>query len=355
MSLSPHRGSWASCTGGRNPYDALMRSLTAPPFDTAGAARDFYFLLMVYLRELKRPGEPVGLHQYLLAQALHHHDAKYDVPECRTCQTAYPCLTVLSVALLARFPAPWTPRGLAATLSAGGVAGLAVDGDVISFGGGDTEIRLQRDDAGSWAGERRERGDVTAMALADDAAMCEFLRQAVRAFPTGLATAVAGEEIDLVRPGVGPARAWWSEHVALPYLVNRLQDGVEATGPEFGDLPPQFTRLTAEDAAAAGQRAAWAIPAGHPLHGQALQALARCTRCHLVSLFSKGRGFCLIHFDPAGTATELPRPRFEEFGDYPAAYAAMYDHYETCDWRPRYPGGWSQRYPKPPRHREPGG
>ena len=105
------------------PYDALMRTLTALLFGSLASAKDFDSLLMVFLRELKRPGEPVGPHQYLLAQALEHHGPKYRSIECRACDTEYPCRTVLSVALLARFPAPWTPHGLVTTLNAVGLLG----------------------------------------------------------------------------------------------------------------------------------------------------------------------------------------------------------------------------------------
>lgn len=329
-----------------------MRTLTAPPFGSLEAARDFYFLLMEFLRELKRPGEPVGLHQYLLAQALEHHRPKYRSIECQACDTEYPCRTVLSVALLARFPAPWTPHGLVTTLNTVGLLGATIRGDLIFWGDGDPGFTLQRNETGAWVGERQDRGEIRPMVVEDDAAMCDLFTGWVRAFPVGLGTAVSAEEIDLVRPGIAPARAWWAEHAALPYLVHRLQDGLAVGAPELGDLPPQFSRLTAEDAAAAGQRAAWVIPPGHPLHGRPLQAIARCARCNRVTLFSKGTEFCLVHFEAWGTQAELPLPAFETLADYPAAYAAMYDHYETCDWRPRYPGGWSERYPKPPRYRD---
>lgn len=329
-----------------------MRTLTAPPFGSLEAAKDFHFLLMVFLRELKRPGEPVGLHQYLLAQALHHHGPKYTSIECRACGGTYPCRTVLTVALLARFPAPWTPQCLAAALNSVGLLGATMRDDLIFWGDGDPGFTLRRNEDGAWVGERQDRGEVRPMVVEDDAAMCELFVGWVRAFPVGLGTAVSAEEIDLVRPGIGPAREWWAGHVALPYLVNRLQDGLTPDGPEFGDLPPQFTRLTAEDAAAAGQRAAWVIPPGHALHGRPLQAIARCARCNRVTLFSKGTEFCLVHSEPYGTEVELPLPAFEVLADYSAAYAAMHDHYETCDWRPRYPGGWSERYPKPPRYRD---
>jgi hypothetical protein len=338
------------------PYDALMRTLTAPPFESVDAAKDFQFLLMVFLRELKRPGEPVGLHQFLLTQALHHHGPKRTSIECRACGGVYPCRTVLTVALLSRFPAPWTPQGMATTLNAVGLLGATVRGNLIFWGDGDPGFTLRRNEDGTWAGERQDRGAIRPMVVDDDAAMCELFVGWCREFPVGLGTVVSAEEIDLVRPGIGPARQWWSEHVKLPYLVHRLQDGLPAEGPEFGDLPPQFDRLTAEDAAAEGQRAAWVIPPGHPLHGRPLRAIARCARCRRVTLFSRDTGFCLVHFEAGGTTEViLPLPAFEPFTDYPAAYAAMHDHCETCDWRPRYPGGWSERYPKPPRYRDPEG
>ncbi|MDD4867616.1 MAG: hypothetical protein PHQ28_11020 [Mycobacterium sp.] len=287
-----------------------MHTLVAPPFANIEDAKDFHFLLMVFLRELKRPGEPVCLYQFLLAQALHRHQPAYRHIACRSCGPTYPCGTVLSVALLSKFPAPWTPWALAQAVNAAGLLGAEViRGGDITWQGSDYTVDLSRRDDGSWLCDERQRGGHDNYAIGDDQECCDFIAKRVHDFPVGFGWKVTEADLDVVRPGVGPARAWWLKQSSYPYLVARLGDGAETSSNlQFGDAPDPFVRLATDDAAMAVQDAARVIAPGHELFGQPLQALARCERCYRMVVVSYLGRFGLVELDQTETESS-PRNR----------------------------------------------
>ncbi|MGD1241655.1 hypothetical protein [Mycobacterium seoulense] len=313
-----------------------MRKFVAPPFTDVEDARDFYFLLMVFLRELKRPGEPVSLHQYLLAQAMHHHQPANRDIACRSCGPPYPCATVLSIALTSRLPAPWTPKALGESMTAAGLLpAYTVRSDAIYWGGGDYTIDLHRGEDGNWSCHERQRSDASTYAIGDDRACCDFLARRAREHPVGLGWRVTEDELDVIRPGIGPVRAWWLEHSSYPYLVARLPDGEQASlsGLQPGDMPDPFIRLPNDDAMNAVQNAARVIPPGHVLYGRLLYGLAKCERCYRAVLFSYDDRFALVQLNQVRDREESPKPTAETFASYTEAHTAMEFHAQICTGR----------------------
>lgn len=150
----------------------------------------------------------MGLHQFLLNQAFawhtplaaaecrlcrpgyrcrHQRDKVDAVVQCRQCGTAYPCPPLLSIALVSRFPAPWSPAGLVEAMRAAQL--LDIDGpgagkDELSLGGDGWMVphftAKQNTSDGSWIIRRQERGDIQTDRLADDQAFCEYLTELIR-------------------------------------------------------------------------------------------------------------------------------------------------------------------------------
>jgi hypothetical protein len=88
-----------------------------PPADAESAQR-FHRMLMLHVARLKHRGDPVGLHQFLLGQALSLHlPAREGAAQCADCLQRFPCRTTLLTALLTRLPVPWAPASLGHALS----------------------------------------------------------------------------------------------------------------------------------------------------------------------------------------------------------------------------------------------
>jgi hypothetical protein len=236
-----------------------VTDIPAPPFTGLATAQRFHGLLLLYVRELKRPGEPVGLHQFLLGQAVSWHaprggaactyceppshsfacQAAGDQPDggraCAQCGPPYPCRTVLSVATVSRFPVPWTPVGLVLAMKAVGLL-PSVDRHrddlmtpTLRWGGdgwADPALTATRDQrTGGWIVHSKERSTEHTERLADDAAFCNYLlgRAHVHVFP--YAWEVEPSWVSAVRPGVAQARSWWMQHAQLPYLESERSSG----------------------------------------------------------------------------------------------------------------------------------
>jgi hypothetical protein len=88
------------------------------PLKDAESAHRFHRMLMLHVAMLKHRGNPVGLHQFLLGQALGlHMPERSGAAQCADCGQRFPCRTILLTALLARLPVRWTPVSLGRALS----------------------------------------------------------------------------------------------------------------------------------------------------------------------------------------------------------------------------------------------
>lgn len=67
-----------------------MIEVPVPPFADFAAAQQFHRLVLLHLRELKLPGEPVGLHQFLLAEARPPGRGGRTTGGCRTSRVTDP-------------------------------------------------------------------------------------------------------------------------------------------------------------------------------------------------------------------------------------------------------------------------
>ena len=73
---------------------------------------------MLHVARLKYRGDPVGLHQFLLGQALGlHMPERAGAAQCAECGQRFPCRTTLLTALLTRLPVQWTRTSLGRALS----------------------------------------------------------------------------------------------------------------------------------------------------------------------------------------------------------------------------------------------
>jgi hypothetical protein len=210
--------------------DSVVR-VPVPPFDGDESGRLFQRLLQVFLRELKEAGQPVGRHQFLLGAVVQLHeptrvpsggDADSQQPRCACCRTAYPCRTVLGVAVSAGLPIPWGhPIAVVPALRDAGLdtrPGGEVTAEHVHWAHG---WGARRSAQGSWeVGIMVDRGEVETLEVADDAAMARYLAAAAVAlgspYPYGWAEDAA--EAAAVRPAAHEQVADWRERSQLPYL-----------------------------------------------------------------------------------------------------------------------------------------
>ncbi|MEH1102189.1 hypothetical protein [Micromonospora sp. CPCC 205561] len=208
-----------------------MPEIPVPPFAGPEDARRFHQLLMLHLAQLKRPGEPVGVHQFLLGQALAPHEPGRGAGlSCAECERPYPCRTVLRLALVSRLGVGWEPFGLVRLLRDARLWNAPFDHVELDKGRIAWEVEprftAERRDGGDWVVTSTERGSSRVRAEpADDRAMVEFLADQVRTHPFPMGWRVPEEFPALVADGARGAAGWWSEHGRLPYLAR-----LDATG-----------------------------------------------------------------------------------------------------------------------------
>lgn len=235
-------------------YSRRVIDIPVPPFADFDTAHLFHRLLLLFLREVKQPGEPAGMDAFLLNQVLGWHSPRHadlcadcrpehgrtwcnhDGPRvapgsaCTECGAPYPCRTVLVVAALSRFPAPWTPVSLVRAMKAVSLLSpdRRPDPSTTSFLllDSDPQISAEQDPAtGSWVIHVVERGQDRPKHLKDDAAFIDHLMDMTRHFTFPYPWVIPDGWQEVVRPGVPAARAWWERHAALPYWQNQQAEG----------------------------------------------------------------------------------------------------------------------------------
>ncbi|MFJ8622179.1 hypothetical protein ACIRD3_04970 [Kitasatospora sp. NPDC093550] len=216
--------------------DSVVR-VPVPPLEGYESGRLFHRLLLLFLRDLKEAGEPVGRHQYLLGAVVELHrparaeggGAGSTQPRCASCRTPYPCRTVLGVAVSAGLPIPWgSPAAVVPALRDAGLAprpGGEVTTEHVSWAQG---WGARRTAQGSWEiGIEIDRGEVEILSRPDDAAMARYLAAAAAAlggpYPYGWTEDAA--EAAAVRPAAHSQAADWRQHARLPYLDVHRQYG----------------------------------------------------------------------------------------------------------------------------------
>ncbi|MER7416944.1 hypothetical protein ABT346_09195 [Micromonospora peucetia] len=208
-----------------------MSAIPVPPFAGHDDARRFHQLLMLHLAQLKRPGETVGVHQFLLGQALAPHGPRRDPDAaCAECERPYPCRTVLRVALVSRFGVGWSPPGLVRLLRDARIWGARFDdvevGEERFAWEHEPRFTAERRIGGGWVVTSTERGSSRVRAEpADDRAMIDFIADQVREHPFPFGWRVPEELPAMVADGARAAAGWWSEHGRKPYLSQHDENG----------------------------------------------------------------------------------------------------------------------------------
>lgn len=203
---------------------------------------------MLHVARLKYRGDPVGLHQFLLGQALGlHMPEREGAAKCADCRQSFPCRTTLLTAFLTRLPVPWTPASLGRVLSTARLwPSRSADHDVIQDSRleyGDRQqvdpwYRVERSPrTGGWLVCTYERGSLQrSQHLDDDQQLCDFLvtQVVLLAFPYGWKTDETwGQLLDL---GAVSTRQWWSAYGNLPYLESYRPEGAWERDPQNNPL-----------------------------------------------------------------------------------------------------------------------
>ncbi|MER5641306.1 hypothetical protein ABT095_30720 [Kitasatospora sp. NPDC002227] len=207
-----------------------MVEVPVPPLGSYESGQLFHRLLLLFLRDLKEAGEPVGRHQYLLGSVVELHGpawaegggAEPRQPRCACCRTPYPCRTVLGVAVSAGLPIAWgSPAAVVPALRDVGVeprAGGEVTAEHVYWANGWGARRLA--DGGWEVGVMVDRGEVETRAVSDDAAMADYLATAAVGLggPYPYGWVEDGTAVAAVRAAAYERAADWRERVRLPYL-----------------------------------------------------------------------------------------------------------------------------------------
>jgi hypothetical protein len=213
-----------------------------PPLADVESAQRFHQMLMLHVARLKHRGDPVGLHQFLLGQALGLHLPERGAAQCSDCGQRFPCRTILLTALLTRLPVQWTPASLGRALSTAKLwPSQSADHEIIQDSRLEYGDRLQVDPGyraernprtGRWLVRTYERGSLQrSQHFDDDQQLCDFLvtQVVLLAFPYGWKTDETWT--DLLDTGAASALQWWSGYGALPYLESFRPEGVWEPGP----------------------------------------------------------------------------------------------------------------------------
>lgn len=202
----------------------------APPLATAADALRFTRLLAVHVASLDAAA--VTLSTFTLASILGSVESR--LRHLAPADAAPPLPRfVLTVALLTRFPAPWTPAGLLAAIE-GGEEWSSVEAepsDVLRWSD-DPESTAERT-ADGWTVTRTERGLATVVATGlDDAGLVAHLLDEVRLhpYPYGWRSDDLPGRDAVVRAGLREREEWAAGHGDLPYLRTWIAERDAAAG-----------------------------------------------------------------------------------------------------------------------------
>lgn len=198
--------------------------IPVPPFADPAEARLFVKQLSLHLAALDR--DRVTLPTFLLLTTLDAiHGSIHRIRDDRS-PVRLPAL-VLRIALLSRFPAPWTPQGIHAALGARDEwASSAPSTATVFTEGGDPEIRAERA-GGTWTVTHRERGTtrVVHQGLTDDEYVQVLLDdQRGHPFPYGWKSDDVDGFADVVREAGRVRDRWDAGFGRLPYLTNWIDE-----------------------------------------------------------------------------------------------------------------------------------
>jgi hypothetical protein len=224
-----------------------MDVVPVPPFGDFATAKRFHHLLLLHIARLKQRGDPVGLHQFLLGQAIGlHGPGSGGQGECAECRQPGPCRTALLIALLTRLPVPWTPGSLATALTATrlwpGSEREVIEKDRLEWGDpvqADPRHRAERTpQTGRWTVRTYERGALRdSRHVGGDEQLCDLLISHALAIVFPYGWKIDSGLAEAVDAGAGHAQSWWSAQAHLPYLGAWSQQGAWEAGPDNTDQP----------------------------------------------------------------------------------------------------------------------
>jgi len=210
--------------------------IPAPPFADAVEARLFVKQLSLHLAALDR--DRVTLPTFILLTVLNGiHRSMHRWPNDDS--PVHLPASILHIALLSRFPIPWTPQGLHAALDAGDDWSRATPSTATVFEEGDDPIiTAKRSDDGTWDITHSERGTkrVRHAGLTDDEYVQVLLdNERGHPFPYGWKWEDVPGAGEVLRASEAARERWESSPGRLPYLANwidRRDDVLPGVSPE---------------------------------------------------------------------------------------------------------------------------
>lgn len=198
--------------------------IPVPPFTDPAEARLFLKQLSLHLAALDR--DRVTLPTFVLMTTLDAiHGSLHRIRDDRS--PVRLSALVLRIALLSRFPAPWTPQGIHAALAAGNDWASSAPADSTVFSAGrDPVIRAELSD-GTWTVTHHERGrsHVLHEGLTDDQYVQVLLDdERGHPFPYGWKSDDVPGFGDVVREAGRVRDRWDTGFGRLPYLTNWIDE-----------------------------------------------------------------------------------------------------------------------------------
>lgn len=217
-----------------------MVEIPAPPFERYAEGRHFHRLLLLYLRELKGAGEPVGFHQYLLIGLLNVHapasgGAGDRPPGCSACSVRYPCRTVLAAVSDSYFPVPWTAVAVGGCLLDAGV--LDPEYDTVQPGRLVWGRKVRQSATWSASGRWRWQSDAGGREYYTDEQLAGLLliETARGRYPYHFVSDEIEDEVAALRPAAAERLTTWERGLGTPVWREERRFGV----PRQRGAPPR--------------------------------------------------------------------------------------------------------------------
>ena len=191
--------------------------IPVPPFVDQAAARAFVENLCIYVAMLDDDGS-VPLTTFGLLTVVHR---EWETARWACTFDPLPSRTVLTLAMVTYFPAPWTPAGLDDVMRQVMHPDLErrpVVPGILGWGS-DPGFRAVRGAAGDWTVTSSERGtDSLAGRFAGDDDMVLYRMSFARSHPLPFGWGWDHSHADGLQRAATAARSAWSRHAELPYL-----------------------------------------------------------------------------------------------------------------------------------------